>query len=245
MFSVRCSPSPAPHILHSRAAAASRLPARSPPRTVRPACDPRQHAEAFNADISGWDTSRVTDMRYMFNVRCSPRPAPRAPQPAVAPSPLHAACVHRDCARTPAEAARTSPLIPRTPSLRLGSTHSPCPPPTSCTSAARGRATRPSTTGMARAGRRKAAPEALTEVCVRPRQSLWRLPVPQPATCAWRPQLHRRERGDAQRCLLLRGTYLCSCLASARECRSSMSVLRIEMCRRGVRRDDGVRWRRS
>ena len=27
----------------------------------------------FNADISGWDTSRVTTMRYMFTVRCSPR----------------------------------------------------------------------------------------------------------------------------------------------------------------------------
>jgi len=31
----------------------------------------------FNADISGWDTSRVTDMTLMFPVRCpSPRPAP-------------------------------------------------------------------------------------------------------------------------------------------------------------------------
>ena len=30
----------------------------------------------FNADISGWDTSRVTTMFAMFYVRCSSRPLP-------------------------------------------------------------------------------------------------------------------------------------------------------------------------
>ena len=38
-----------------------------------PACDPRQYATAFNQPLS-WDTSGVTDMRYMFDVRCSLRP---------------------------------------------------------------------------------------------------------------------------------------------------------------------------
>ena len=33
------------------------------------------HLHNFNADISGWDTSGVTDMSYMFLVRCSPCPA--------------------------------------------------------------------------------------------------------------------------------------------------------------------------
>jgi hypothetical protein len=62
------------------APAASGLPARSPPRTVCPACDPRQFAVVFNQPLS-WDTSSVTDMDYMFSVRCSPRPAPRYLQP--------------------------------------------------------------------------------------------------------------------------------------------------------------------
>ena len=51
--------------------AASRLPAPSSHRTVCPACDPRQYATAFNQPLS-WDTSRVTDMSWMFQVRCSP-----------------------------------------------------------------------------------------------------------------------------------------------------------------------------
>ena len=116
-----------------------------------------------------WDTSRVTDMRYMFYVRCSPRPAPQPVQSYT--------------------------------SLRLGRT-TRCPPPTSCSSAARGRAPRPSPPlAMAQAVLRDGplipAPEALTEVCVRPRQSLWRLPVyhsPQ-HMCVASTHLHRRERG--------------------------------------------------
>ena len=60
--------------------------------------------------------------------------------------------------------SRCAIIIPRAPSLRLGRTHAPSPPPTSCSSAARGRAPPPSPPlAMARAGCREAAPEALTE----------------------------------------------------------------------------------
>ena len=45
-------------------------------------------ARAFNQPLS-WNTSLVTTMNEMFHVSCSPRPAP---QSAVAPSHLHAAC---------------------------------------------------------------------------------------------------------------------------------------------------------
>eukprot|EP00964_Phaeocystis_antarctica_P086038 scaffold54419_cov36-Phaeocystis_antarctica.AAC.1 len=45
----------------------------------------------FNADISGWDTSRVTIMRDMFAVRTSPRPVPLTPLLQSHP-PLLAAC---------------------------------------------------------------------------------------------------------------------------------------------------------
>ena len=88
MFKVRTSPRPAPTICscsplpgtlrsHSIARRACRLPARSPTRTVCLACDPRQHAEAFNQPLS-WDTSRVKNMFSMLYVCCSPRPpAPR------------------------------------------------------------------------------------------------------------------------------------------------------------------------
>ena len=165
--------------VHIAMLAASRLLARSPPRTVCPACDPRQFAEAFNQPL-GWDTSGVTDMRYIFDVRCSPAPAPSACS--LSPSTLHR--LHPDCACIPAGCGSSvTPHIPRTPSVRLGRTQTRCPTPTSCSSAVRGRAPPPSPPlAMTRVGRREAATEALTEVlCVRSRQSLWRLPVPQPA----------------------------------------------------------------
>ena len=62
----------------------------------------------FNADISGWDTSRVTNMHATFAVRCSPRPAR---QPAVAPSPQHGECTPRSrtASRHPARIARPAP----------------------------------------------------------------------------------------------------------------------------------------
>ena len=170
----------------ARSLAASRLPARSPPRTVCPACDPRQSFSAFNQPLS-WDVSGVTNFYYMFeDVHCFPRPArPHNLCSRAALSP--ARCTHTALARRLhpnrayiylREAARASPLIiPLTPSLRLGRAQTPCPPPTSCSSAARGRATSPSAPpcrpgtaalAMAGAGRREAAPEALTQVCVRP-----------------------------------------------------------------------------
>ena len=101
------------------------------------------------------------------------RPARRPPIRSRAFSP--ARCVHRDRAPVYTREPRAHALL-----LRLGRTHPPCPPPTSCASAARGRTPPPSPplamikmAGMTRAGRREAAkhhPEALTEVCVRPRQ---------------------------------------------------------------------------
>ena len=87
MFSVSCSqPQPpqamqlhplpctlrAPRLLAARRASPG---ARSPPRLVRPACDPRQRAYAFNQAL-GWDISSVTDKSRMFKVRCSPRALP-------------------------------------------------------------------------------------------------------------------------------------------------------------------------
>ena len=57
-----------------------------------PACDPRQYALNFGQPLS-WDISRVNvqgGMYFMFYV-CSP-PACPAPQSAIAPTVLHAAC---------------------------------------------------------------------------------------------------------------------------------------------------------
>ena len=75
-------------------------------------------------------------------------------------------------------------------------------------------------------GPREAAPEALTEVCVRPRQSLWRLPVPHS------PQYVRgvHTYTDVREGRRKQTSSGCGCLTSARECRFSMCVLRIEMC---------------
>ena len=144
MFCVRassspsCSPPPksavAPSVLHAACTAvARRLPPpgqQFAPRTVCPAYDPRQSASAFNQPLS-FDTSSVTNMDRFLDVRTSPR---------ALPSNL------LSCA---------SPLIPRMPSVRLGRAKTPCPTPTSCSRAARGRAPRPSP--IARAGAREAA----------------------------------------------------------------------------------------
>eukprot|EP00964_Phaeocystis_antarctica_P111814 scaffold76089_cov57-Phaeocystis_antarctica.AAC.1 len=88
----------------------------------------------------------------MFYVRSAPCPAPNLQSS----PPLNAAC--------PAVARRLSPPGPnlaqhRMSSLRLGSSQTPCPTPTSCSSVARGRAPRPSPPlDMARAGVRGPAP---------------------------------------------------------------------------------------
>ena len=85
---LRVFPAPRPPDLESRpllctrcvhCAVVRRLPppaARSSPRTVCPACDPRQSAHKFNQPLS-FDTSRVTRMRWMNYVRQTPaRPVP-------------------------------------------------------------------------------------------------------------------------------------------------------------------------
>ena len=128
--------------------------ARSLSRTVCPACDPRQDARAFNQLLS-WDTSRVLDMSNMFAVRCSPHPARpnRRSRPLRALPPV---CT----VYTPAgEAARAPLILYPVHALRptLGRAKTPCPTPTSCSSAARGRA--PPNSGMARAGGQETAPE--------------------------------------------------------------------------------------
>ena len=152
---------PVPRTLRVHTAGArARLPpsaAYSSPRTARPACDPWQGATAFNQPLS-WDTSGVTNMVGMFYVRLTAL----CHEPAQ--SRLHTACtaIARPCTR----GRRGSPLIPQTSSLRLGRTLTPCPRPTSCSSAARGRAPPPlPPLAMARPGRREAAPEAITPRC--------------------------------------------------------------------------------
>eukprot|EP00964_Phaeocystis_antarctica_P036686 scaffold20948_cov51-Phaeocystis_antarctica.AAC.2 len=61
--------------LAPRSPAASCLPARTSPRTVCPPFDSRQYAYAFNQPLS-FDTTSVTDMNRMFEVRSAPCPAP-------------------------------------------------------------------------------------------------------------------------------------------------------------------------
>ena len=77
------------------------------PRTVAPACDPRQNAHAFNQPLS-WDTSGVTHMGDMFAVRCSPRPVPPKLYWSHL-SLLHVACTHTTVARRP-PASQPAPL---------------------------------------------------------------------------------------------------------------------------------------
>ena len=110
MFWVRSSPCPAPNLQSShlpctllapRSPATSRLLARIPPRTVCLRFDSRQYARAFNQPLS-FDTSRVTNMAYMFDVRSSRALCSTS---AVEPSP--ARCVHRG--RLPHPASRAAP----------------------------------------------------------------------------------------------------------------------------------------
>ena len=76
---------------------------RPTPRTAPCQCSPfdsRQGAGAFNQPLN-WDTSKVTSMRFMFDVRSSPCPDPCVQSD----PPLHAAC---------AAVARRLPHLPRT-----------------------------------------------------------------------------------------------------------------------------------
>eukprot|EP00964_Phaeocystis_antarctica_P049665 scaffold28787_cov67-Phaeocystis_antarctica.AAC.2 len=121
MFRVRSSPCPATNLqsrplLHAACAAVvHRLLPPDPctsPRTACPSFDARQLASAFNQPLSV-DTSSVTDMQGMFQVRSSPCPAP---QSAAAPSP--ACCVRHG--RPPPAAPRPVHLAPhRMPYFRL------------------------------------------------------------------------------------------------------------------------------
>ena len=88
-------------------------------RTPRPASHAlpltRQNAHAFNQPLS-FDTSKVTDMSYMFYVRSARALAPNSLE-----SGLPRACRLRRRRPTPSRLpARTSPRIAR-PSFRLGS----------------------------------------------------------------------------------------------------------------------------
>ena len=164
-----------PPLHAARTAIARRLPPPGPqlaPHRVRPACDPRQGAYTFNQPVS-FDTSSVTNMDWIFEVRAFPC---AASQPAVTPTLLHAACT-AIAPVYPREAARASPLSPAC-SVRLGRTQTACPSPTCCSSLARGRTPPFRVDGLSRdfRGSPQAAAEARTEVCVRPGQSLWRLP---------------------------------------------------------------------
>ena len=123
MFYVRCSQralspnlqsralSPARCVHASLSHAASRLPARSPPRTVCRAYGPWQDARAFNQPLR-WDTSRVTNMQFMFDVRCAPRALPpnlhsraldtaRCVCTAIVPVHIPAACAQVESATPP------------------------------------------------------------------------------------------------------------------------------------------------
>ena len=142
-----------------------------------------------------------------------------------APCPLHAMWTPRSSPVCPWKAARAyssclAPLIhpahPPCDSAPVGSMQPPCPPPTSCSSAARGRAPPRafySAAGMAGAGHREAAtPEALATRSrdVRAAAGAVSRTIAR-ATCAWRPHLHRRERGAKKQT-----SNGCSCLTSVR-----------------------------
>eukprot|EP00964_Phaeocystis_antarctica_P017044 scaffold9391_cov52-Phaeocystis_antarctica.AAC.1 len=73
----------------------------------------RQHASTFNQPLS-FDTSSVTDMRFMFNVRSAHAPAP----PALKAGPSSRACRVCAAAGPPPPGRHLAPR--RTPSFRLG-----------------------------------------------------------------------------------------------------------------------------
>ena len=133
----------------------SRLPPAPRPASHVPLPSTRQGAHLFNQPLS-FDTSKVTDMRFMFRVRSARALGPQALS--WAPS-VHAdAAASYPLSRLPARTPRP-PLYTRPP-FDSRSTQTNCPPPTSWSSAARGRAPRPSPPlAMARAGLREAASE--------------------------------------------------------------------------------------
>ena len=100
--------------MHNACPHLSVIPAHTSPLIACPPFNSRQYASVFNQPLS-FDTSSVTTMYGMFNVRFSPC----CSQSAVEPS--HARCLHRR--RPPPPAARPAPH-PASYALRstLGST---------------------------------------------------------------------------------------------------------------------------
>ena len=116
----------------SRCASRGRLPARSSNCCITIFVYSRQDAYKFNQPLS-FDTSSVTSMTEMFKVRALPC------TPSARPTPRKLSCA----------------LF-----ATLGRAQTPCPPPTSCSSVARGRAPRPSSPlAITRAGVRGPALE--------------------------------------------------------------------------------------
>jgi len=162
---------PGPHSLELGPPRACRLGRGRPMRCRLPAartssrivCPPstRQLAYAFNQPLR-FDTSKVTTMSDMFYVRSA-----RALAPSLGSGPPRA---RRFRCRHTAPTALSPPgphlALHRMPSLRLSRTR-PCPTQTSCSSVARGRATRTIPVIMARTGLRVAAPEDRLHVCAR------------------------------------------------------------------------------
>ena len=106
MFRVRSSPCPAPNLQSSPPLQGTPLAPRSPatsglpvlytsPHTVCPPFDSRQWASAFNQPLS-FDTSKVTTMSGMFQVRSFPCPVPNLQS---SPRTLHRLCTHSAPAR--------------------------------------------------------------------------------------------------------------------------------------------------
>jgi len=127
MFHVRSARAPASSLrtwvlcLHAACAAAARTPSRLPAPPFAAlfmlSLSTRQYAYAFNQPLS-WDTSRVTTMSHMFNVRSA-----RAPASSLRTWVL---CLHPACAAAAAPTpsrldAGLSPLVSCFP-FRLGST---------------------------------------------------------------------------------------------------------------------------
>ena len=90
------------------------------PRTVCPACAPRQFAYAFNQPLS-WDTSRVTSMAWVFTSCAPPPPACPVP-PTICTQSRPLPCARSACIAGSAHvppASRGSQLVPhRVPCLR-------------------------------------------------------------------------------------------------------------------------------
>jgi surface protein len=133
MFYVRSARALAPNSLESGLPRACRLIAPPPPHALRPRGphlapashvplpSTRQNAKAFNQPLS-FDTSKVTDMNSMFNVRSERALTPQALSQAF---PVHTACAAAAHALPPPGPHLAPHRMCMCPSLRLGSTRTP------------------------------------------------------------------------------------------------------------------------